>query len=749
MQTSKSRNYQERPKRKKPNRPNPEAAPSSNNQQDIKRKNKPSNYNRRADDPPDVYYPKSSNLRDQVFIYKQDLLQRGFDVFVSKKTSEFVTEITERFPECFETIKRKVILDNFETIHEEPSGFSQSRIHMRDELREDMGHLIDNEEIPDWFLESNQTTSNKPVFDFGNTVSRTLLVNKEISKRVHSSPLKVIPGHEFRNEVNFDELDKILEEKYIKSKVFFASDEEEDQIFELELESLTNKEGNPVGPAVAQENNHDHSYSLNESADYFNDLQNNIKKMLFNDKHSASEDEKDSEESFQESLGFEAKRESRAIKGDQAIPQTYTQLTVAPTLTLIQDLKSSIRPVDVYMLPPNIMSVNRALCNSLNSSLIEQDSLNTVLENDETLKLTPAERETRHNHFMDKYGYLDPIMCTLCYEILHSKKRGPMNQHSANGFNQKSVEKYCSNKYKIFSMFMQGDIITKVWLYKDKLGMIQGPFMSYDMDIWNGETNYFSDDLLVSLDNSPFVSVRLWVNRSNVVLRMVDEFMRRSDELKKRPVQNTYKPNNENGKYDKKFSFQKKNENELSLNQKQKSPEELTKNFTELFPTLDETEKLPAKIVNKHKKEVNSAEQQFIDSLKSPVHKNEVEIKLHEEKMAPKIVEVAKAIIPVPKKDEKTTMIAKKEPENEAKVEPKKALVSETENKKNTNSGQTNNARSNVKKNINQNEPRKETATYVKKEATTPKEIAKVAEKNPALDQEKTANIKNLLGLNF
>lgn len=121
--------------------------------------------------------------------------------------------------------------------------------------------------------------------------------------------------------------------------------------------------------------------------------------------------------------------------------------------------------------------------------------------------MSAEEKENRRKAFLQRYGYLDSIMNQIVYEILNSKQRVSLNKFSANGFNQKSVERYCENKYKIFSLFLQGDIVSKVWLYKDRLGQVQGPFMSYDMDIWNGEGSYFSPELKIALNNNTFLPI--------------------------------------------------------------------------------------------------------------------------------------------------------------------------------------------------------------------------------------------------
>lgn len=49
---------------------------------------------------------------------------------------------------------------------------------------------------------------------------------------------------------------------------------------------------------------------MNDSADYFGNLHENIKALLLNNQDGSSEDDKESEESFQESLGFEYNRDN-------------------------------------------------------------------------------------------------------------------------------------------------------------------------------------------------------------------------------------------------------------------------------------------------------------------------------------------------------------------------------------------------------------------------------------------------------
>lgn len=74
-------------------------------------------------------------------------------------------------------------------------------------------------------------------------------------------------------------------------------------------------------------------------------------------------------------------------------------------------------------------------------------------------------------------------------------------------------------------MYTQGNIIPKVWLYKDKSGIVQGPFMSYDMDLWNGEKDYFSDSVGISLLNGPFLEIKKYLNRDQEVIEIVEDFL--------------------------------------------------------------------------------------------------------------------------------------------------------------------------------------------------------------------------------
>jgi hypothetical protein len=133
-------------------------------------------------------------------------------------------------------------------------------------------------------------------------------------------------------------------------------------------------------------------------------------------------------------------------------------------------------------------------------------------------------KEKRKKEFQQKYLSMDIALCQVVYDNLNSRKRKEaIDMHSTNGLNQIAAEKYCANNYKIFSFLMQGDIFSKVWTYKDKVGNIQGPYMSFDMDIWNGEGKYFSRSLAISPNKKDYFPLSMYVDRDERVLELMQE----------------------------------------------------------------------------------------------------------------------------------------------------------------------------------------------------------------------------------
>lgn len=142
-------------------------------------------------------------------------------------------------------------------------------------------------------------------------------------------------------------------------------------------------------------------------------------------------------------------------------------------------------------------------------------------------KQQPAEhdekKEKSKKEFQEKYFAMDKALNQIVYDALNSRRRHAIDANSTNGVNQISVEKYCANNYKIFSFLMQGDVFSKVWFYKDKVGNVQGPYMSFDMDIWNGEGVYFSKNLAISPNKKDYFPLAKYLERDNEMLEIVQD----------------------------------------------------------------------------------------------------------------------------------------------------------------------------------------------------------------------------------
>lgn len=56
---------------------------------------------------------------------------------------------------------------------------------------------------------------------------------------------------------------------------------------------------------------------------------------------------------------------------------------------------------------------------------------------------------------------------------------------------------------------------------------VEGPFMSYDMDIWNEDKSYFSDQVKISLASGigPFYPILKYINRDPEIIQIVEEFI--------------------------------------------------------------------------------------------------------------------------------------------------------------------------------------------------------------------------------
>jgi len=129
--------------------------------------------------------------------------------------------------------------------------------------------------------------------------------------------------------------------------------------------------------------------------------------------------------------------------------------------------------------------------------------------------------EKKKKDFQEKYFAMDRALCQVVYDTLNSKRRYAIDMYSTNGITQITVEKYCANNFKIFTFLMQGDVFSKVWLYKDKVGTVLGPYMSFDMDIWNGEGTYFAKNLLISPNGKDYFPLSSYLDRDEEILELM------------------------------------------------------------------------------------------------------------------------------------------------------------------------------------------------------------------------------------
>lgn len=129
--------------------------------------------------------------------------------------------------------------------------------------------------------------------------------------------------------------------------------------------------------------------------------------------------------------------------------------------------------------------------------------------------------------FIKNTKKLDRALNQLAEQIGMSEHRNHLSKISINGFNQKSLDKYIKNNYKIFSLYAQGNITPDLWVYRDKRGNLQGPFMSYDMDIWNDEEDYFSDNIEISFQGigGPYYNIHRYLDRDPEIVQKAKDFM--------------------------------------------------------------------------------------------------------------------------------------------------------------------------------------------------------------------------------
>lgn len=454
----------------------------------------------------DAYFYKRKAEGDFQEVDRQDLVNIGVAVWERKEEHQQITRLIEDFPDCFEITKRPVMINI-----DEPSYFSlnsRARNSKREESRHELDYLAENEETPDWY-EAN--AAEDLAFDFASAVNRGLAIRKETPSFVPEEPKK------FSSEVKFEDIDQMLEELFRKEqskRVDESSEEEEEHNDSAQhSEHSSSEEQNSNGP-------------VEESHDYFDNLHNNIKKMFYS--NSEHEDEQAQEDDEASMLPLNNKILQDINESGEALVVPHEDL---PTLSNEEELRKLIASI-----PPELQQKQK-----------------------EFEALTPAEQQKRKEAFLEAYGYLNLAYNNVVYDFLNSKQRLDMSKLSQNGLNQNFVEKFCRNKYKIFTMFMQGNMLEKVWKYQSPTGESLGPFISYDMDIWNGESNVFTSDTWVSFNDSQFIPIGFFLNRAPVVEFLVHKYMMNMEQTRRENYQKNRKPQN-NHHQGKRVNFHKKNQ---------------------------------------------------------------------------------------------------------------------------------------------------------------------------------------------
>lgn len=323
----------------------------------------------------------------------------------------------------------------------------------REETLDDNDFLRDDEKIPDWF-EANQGP--EITFDFGSTVDRGMAIYKE--KPHEEQTVDLLP----RREAEEEALDVMLD-NYNDRK---GADKSESRIADRS--------------AGADPRSRDSEEENDVTTEYFGNLHKNIQKMLG--------DTFDQREEVDESVSFAQTRKSSA---SEAVPETQESILEQTYKPIEEDADYLLH---AKTLPPNV--------------------LRKTLE---FATMTREQKQERKRCFIISYACLDIVMNKLVYDFLNSKQREKFNSLSSTGFNQTNAEKYCKNNYKIFSLYMRGNLIQKIWRYKKEDAAVHGPFISYDMDVWSCDAGFFSPATKISFNGGPFLPILMFIERNPAV----------------------------------------------------------------------------------------------------------------------------------------------------------------------------------------------------------------------------------------
>lgn len=315
-----------------------------------------------------------------------------------------------------------------------------------------------------------------------------------------------------------EEIDRLLEE-------LVAKDNKKDK------EDSENSQDESGSAGSARSNRSDDPAGSN--SDYFADLQNNIKKIIFCPSVKEENEEPDPEynnSSFD--INHQIFRDS-----DDEVPKEEQQAAPEPVID------DKVREEALVLARAELNTFVETLPVEVQQRQRDFDKLK-----EEDLRL-------KNKYFMQSYSYMDLVLNKIVYDFLNSKQRLDLNKNSANGFNQQNVETYCKNNFKIFSLFLQGNIFSPIWKYKDIGGEEKGPFMSYDMDLFNAKGDVFTENVYISYNSTIYLPHRYFIFRSPVVEYLVQNYPVVPLIMPRRP------PRNRNPQQNRKVNFHKKKNN--------------------------------------------------------------------------------------------------------------------------------------------------------------------------------------------
>ena len=650
------------------------------------------------------YYEKVplTNYQNPIFT-KEELIKRGEEIFNETKSDIKVKNLIDKFTDCFKSQKRNVqilktknnnssISDNYSYVPRVQNNNIKynSKANYNKQEKED-------ESIPEWF-DDEPVQKQSVFFDFHSTVDRTNIFNNEISKKVNAKCLGNKTIYENSQEGDFEEIDQLLEKKFFNLKKEIDEPENKEFInFEIDEEDFSdikNEETLPVfdqSKLAANKLEDSADESLNNSTEYFGNLHENIKALLLNKDYSSSEDDKESEESFQESLGFEYNRDhnktgdiDRSLNKSDLKPENIFQ-NIPESLMKKKDsihegdavnnnnishLSSSIdNKIIIDTHPPTAKSfISLSDQSEKKVEVIPEPKNENYLYNrnefDYLTKLTETEKAQRQEAFMKKYGFLSTMISQIFHEMKKSSHFLIFKQLSPL-ITDDNIALYLNSTYKIFSILLEGDISSKVWLIKNKNNETTGPFISFDMDILYSR-NKFEPETEIALIGTPFVPYIMYTERSfwsqNVCARFKE--LRKNVQVAHRPKRINH--NNGNRRDFKKNVYIKNNiqKHEPDFYKDDKitrivSQKEEIKDFENEFPSLDN-------LVNSNKRN-NINKQKILTEPKTEISK----IPLQESS----VNEVLKL------DNKKSNEVQFKNLDDFIKIVPSNLIINETDNK--------------------------------------------------------------------